>query len=255
MLTKEQILKDCKVEGNIVYLPSIQLERGLYLEVKNSLELIGGKWKGGKIQGFVFTENPADLLTEITTGKIKNIKKDFQFFATPSHLADKLVELAQLEEYDLVLEPSAGQGAIIKAIQRVFIGLVHYCELMPLNRSFLDKIENTTYLVDNFLKLGRCKTTTGVFDKIIANPPFSKNQDIDHVRQMYECLKPGGRIVTIVGTHWECSINKKEVSFKNWINSLDADIIPIEAGEFKESGTNIKTNILVINKPNNKLNH
>ena len=56
-----EILKNSKVEGNIIKLPQGQLDRQQYLEVKKKLELIGGKWKGGKVMGFVFEEDPTDL--------------------------------------------------------------------------------------------------------------------------------------------------------------------------------------------------
>ncbi len=45
-MSKEEVLQQCTIEGNIVKLPSITLDRKNYLEVKKSLELIGGKWKG-----------------------------------------------------------------------------------------------------------------------------------------------------------------------------------------------------------------
>lgn len=38
-----------------------------------------------------------------------------QDYLTPEKLADELVEIAELEQHDTILEPSAGQGAIIKA--------------------------------------------------------------------------------------------------------------------------------------------
>jgi len=90
-MTKEQILQNCTVEGNIVKLPNIQLDRKDYQEVARALELIGGKWKGGKIMGFVFITNPSELLIQISNGEKRNLKKEFQFFATPEKLADKLV--------------------------------------------------------------------------------------------------------------------------------------------------------------------
>lgn len=43
----KEILNQCTVEGNVVKLPGVQLERKKYIEVKKHLELIGGKWKGG----------------------------------------------------------------------------------------------------------------------------------------------------------------------------------------------------------------
>ena len=45
-MTKEQVLQDCTIEGNVVKLPNIQLDRKDYQEVAKALELIGGKWKG-----------------------------------------------------------------------------------------------------------------------------------------------------------------------------------------------------------------
>ena len=89
-----RILKDCTVDGNVVKLPNIKLDRKEYLEVKKALELIGGKWKGGKVAGFVFASDPTDLLNQIANGEKRNLKKEFQFFATPEKLAAYLVELA-----------------------------------------------------------------------------------------------------------------------------------------------------------------
>jgi hypothetical protein len=59
--------------------------------------LIGGKWKGGKVFGFVFATDPTELLDQIANGEKRNLKKEFQFFATPEKLADELVYLADLE--------------------------------------------------------------------------------------------------------------------------------------------------------------
>lgn len=250
MQTKNDVLKACTVEGTIVKLPGVQLDRKLYVDVKKALELIGGKWKGGNVQGFVFNEAPGNLLAQISIGTKVNIQKDYQFFWSPDSLCDRMVQMAYLEEYDLVLEPSAGQGAIIKAIQRTgFKGLIHYCELMPLNRTFLERIPDTAYITDNFLKLGRSKITTGVFDKIIANPPFSQDQDVDHILQMWDCLKPGGRIVTVSGKSWQYTSKKKAVKFRQFIEDVNAEIETIPAGTFKEAGTNIETLLLTIDKP------
>ena len=42
MKTKE-VLQQCTVEGNVIKLPNIQLNREEYLKVKKQLELIGMK--------------------------------------------------------------------------------------------------------------------------------------------------------------------------------------------------------------------
>lgn len=247
-MTKQEVLQKCTVEGNIVKLPDLQLDRKVYLEVKQSLELIGGTWKGGKVYGFVFLSDPTELLEEIATGEKRNLKKEFQFFGTPASLADELVQRSELKASDRVLEPSAGQGAIIKAINRVFPEkYIEYCELMPVNQTVLRSSCTAIDIGNDFLLLDE-DLQTNSFDKIIANPPFSKNQDIDHVRKMYRHLRKGGRIVTITSKHWLTCENKKEKEFKQWLESINAYWEEVPQGAFKESGTNVAALILVIDK-------
>lgn len=239
-----EILQQCTVEGNVVKLPNRQLERNEYLDVKKALELIGGKWKSGKVQGFVFAQDPTELLSQIATGEKRNLKKEFQFFETPANIADRLVELADINYNDTVLEPSAGQGAIVKAIHRAHPHrTVCGYELMAVNQTFLSKIECFELLGSDFLKECTCH-----FDIIIANPPFSKNQDIEHIYKMFDWLCAGGRLVSIASIHWQFACGKKETAFRQWLEKNNAEILPLEKGTFQESGTMIESCIVVIQK-------
>lgn len=244
MTTKEQVLQNCTVEGNVVKLPTVQLDRKLYQEVAKSLELIGGKWKGGKVFGFVFVTDPTDLLEEIANGEKRNLKKEFQFFATPEKLADKLVYFADLKQHDTILEPSAGQGAIIKAINKVCDVVPDCFELMDVNTIILNKSGLKFNLIGNDFLKHNGKTYT----KIIANPPFTKNQDIYHLKEMYNCLSRGGRLVCITSESWVNGIQKKQVEFKRWLDEIEAEVINIEKGSFKESGTDVGGKIIIIDK-------
>lgn len=244
-MNKIEVLQNCKVEENVIKLPDTQLDRKEYLEVKKALELIGGKWKGGKVAGFVFKNDPTDLLNQIANGEKRNLKKEFQFFATPTDLAEKLVYYADLKNHDTILEPSAGQGAIIEHINKQCSVVPDCFELMEVNKIILNKTELKFELIgDDFLK-----SDSKEYSKIIANPPFSKNQDITHVYKMFDKLNRGGKIVTIMSKHWQNSTNKKETEFRNWLEELEAEVIEIKAGEFKESGTSIATVIVLIDKP------
>lgn len=240
------VLQECKVEGNVIKLPSAQLERKLYQEVAKALELIGGKWKGGKTFGFVFPSDPTELLAQISNGESRNLKKEFQFFETPNKWADIIVaEAFNCTCIGRVLEPSAGRGSIIKAIHSIDPDInVFYYELMDINRTFLEKLINVTSLGKDFLT----EPTDLKFSHIISNPPFSNNQDIDHIRHMYELLKEGGRLVSFTSPHWKIATGKKETQFRQWLEEVEADEWNIPAGEFKESGTSIATCIVIIDK-------
>jgi hypothetical protein len=239
------VLKKCTIEGNIIKLPNEQLDRNVYQEVKKSLELIGGKWKGGKVFGFVFNEDPTELFEQIANGEKRNLKKEFQFYATPAELADELVSYANIHNSHKILEPSAGQGAIINAIHRISGTMpVDYCETMGVNLTFLQKMKNVNPVGVDFLEINE----PNKYDRIIANPPFSKNQDIQHVYKMHDCLKEGGRLVSVVSKHWQNCDNKTEAGFKQWLKVAKAEIHEIDAGVFKESGTMIASCILIIDK-------
>lgn len=246
MNTKEEILKNCTVEGLIVKLPNVQLERKLYQEVAKSLELIGGKWKGGKISGFVFQIDPTDLLAEISEGSKRNLKKEFQFFATPEKIAKQLVGLAELNDTDTILEPSAGQGAIIKEINEQSSIVPDCFELMDINMKILNESNLSFNVLGNDFLTNNLKNES--YSKIIANPPFTKNQDIIHLKEMFRLLKKNGRLVCITSESWKNSDKKIHKDFEKWLIEVKAKHIHLEKGTFKESGTMVSANIIIINK-------
>lgn len=235
-----------KCDGNRMDLPNhFSFSKKEYTDLKNEIIKSGGIYSKN---GFDFIEKSEIVYDRITSGSNYNFKKEFQFFGTPDTLADKLVELSfELpSQISTVLEPSAGQGAIIKAIHRIDPDInVHYCELMNLNLSFLQNYTGPTeFISKDFLSIKK----VNYFSQIIANPPFSKNQDIDHILKMYECLTEGGRLVSISSESWVNGTQKKQVDFKNWLNKVNAEVIDIEKGAFKESGTMVGVKIIVINK-------
>lgn len=181
----EEILRHCTLEDNVLKLPQVQFNKKSYAEAKKWIEEAGGSWQGGKVQGFTFPFNAERVFSILREGKRCNLQQDFQFFATPPEVADWLVMLAGgVHEDEKVLEPSAGTGSIIDAIHRSCPDVIVDCyELMPENKEILAKKDNIRILGDDFTK---CDVAQ--YDKIIANPPFSKNQDIRHVRRMYECV-------------------------------------------------------------------
>lgn len=254
-MEKQDILKQCRVEGNIVKLPGIQLDRKLYMQVAQALELIGGKWKGHKVQGFVFPDDPTELLQEIANGEKRNLKKEHQAFYTPTGIAELMVNMAGLREEHSIMEPSAGSGAILEVIFRYYPkSTVFVCETMKTAVMTLEKKfgDNPRFFFLNpeddgdFLKL----PDRPVFDRIIANPPFGKNQDIEHIYKMYSMLAPGGMIVTLASTHWMISSNRKEKQFAEWLSEVNGSATEMGPGVFKESGTNIPIVLIRIEKPN-----
>lgn len=241
----EDVLKHCTFNDNILRLPDVQLNPKSYAEVKKWITEAGGKWNGGKIQGFTFDFDATRVAGILMSGKRCNLKQEFQFFSTPPTLAEWLVSLSDVKPGYAVLEPSAGTGAIIKAIHKTCPEVVvDAFELMPENRQTLEKMINVSLVDEDF--------TQGVprlYDRIFANPPFARNQDIRHARMMYDALDPnGGEMCVITSRHWVNAPEKECEQFRNWLHEVNAETHEIPNGVFDESGTSVATMAIVIKR-------
>ena len=113
-----------------------QLDRKLYERTNKVLEAAGGKWDR-RAKAHVFADDAATRMEQILlTGDIVIPKDEFNYFPTPPDVVDRLMELADVRPGMLVLEPSAGQGAIANAC-RTAGGEVTCIELMPANAQAL----------------------------------------------------------------------------------------------------------------------
>lgn len=240
-----KILSNCRIEGNIVFLPERQLDRKIYVAVNKHLEHIGGKWNR-KAKGHVFDSDPADSFENmLLTGETTDFKKEFQFFETPRELAQKMIVMLQIEENNSILEPSAGRGAIIDYISWLPMGaLIFAMEINPENCKLLVKkgfgiVEEGDFLTYNW------QTT---FDRIIMNPPFTRQQDIDHIRHAWSLLEEGGILVSVVSESPFFRENRLSVEFREFLDKVNAEIIINPEGTFKASGTMVRTRLIKIVK-------
>lgn len=236
---KLMVVNDKRLE-----LPKIQIIN--YAEVKKVLIKAGGKYR--KL-GFDFPTDAQTIKNRLISGEEINDKKKFQFFPTPQAIAEQMVELACLDSSHRVLEPSAGMGDIA---MRIPPGSFKELIVVEINPDCIETLAKYyTGYQEDFLTLH--KEDIGAFDRIIANPPFTNNQDVDHVIHMYKFLNPGGRLVSIMSPSWTFGQQKKQKSFRKWFEALQdrqlAELTELDQGTFKESGTNVKTVMVIINKP------
>jgi len=170
------------------------------------------------------------------------------FFPTPKPLVRKMIEAADIEEGQKILEPSAGKGDILDVLK----------EEKP-EATDVKAVELMSPLV-NILEAKGYDVTSKDFleykepaDKILMNPPFEKGQDIDHVRHAYDLLNPGGRVVAIVSEGSFSRSDKKATGFREWLDEVDGRSEKIERGAFtgKEAfrQTGVASRMVVIDKP------
>lgn len=241
------VLQKSRIEGNKVFLPPSQMERKLYEKVNKVLEIAGGKWNRSA-KAHVFADDPEEIIADaISTGGILDRKKEFQYYPTPDSLADEMVALAKIEGQHRILEPSAGDGAIVRAIRRASkVAPIVAVEVQEKHRATLNKFPFVTVFTDDFLS--HYALTIGVFQRIIANPPFRNLQDIIHLRRMWDLLATGGILVCVTSPAWEFRQTKLCVEFREWLNKIDHAVRRLPEGTFAESGAQVRSLLLTLRK-------
>lgn len=225
----QRTLGKCTYAGDTVYLPKERLEN--YIDLKKAFENVGAKYKNNT---FVFQNDAEPFIKRLMNGDSVNIKKEFQFFPTPPHVAQKVVDSIYWDNtINVIGEFSAGQGGLLDFLPKKYE--FNIVELMPENVEILNKKGYKAQQGDFLSK------HWGMVDLIVLNPPFSKNQDIMHFMHAWDHLNEKGQISCITSPHWLIASDKKSKDFRAFIDDIGATYEEISAGEFKSSGTNIKT--------------
>lgn len=232
-----------------VVLPNEQLARPLYVEVNKVLDAVGGAWnKKAKAHLFPKGVDPRDVLSDaLDTGEVVHEKKSRQAFYTPVEVAALAVKRAEIEPHMVVLEPSAGEGALVQAVfEACPTAAVTAVENDPRALGVLrDRCRQPKLTVDeaDFLQLSPHPKGFSLFHRVVMNPPFADGQEIEHVRHAFRFLAPGGRLVAIMSPAITFRTDKRYMEFRDWINANTEDRAFEELPEnaFRESGTNVRT--------------
>ena len=118
------------------------------------------------------------------------------YFPTPAAVADRMVDLADIQPAQMILEPNGGKGSLIDAIQRKHPDAA--VDVYEVNHHLRELLCSRARPFGHDFWRKRPASRPG-YDRILMNPPFEKGQDIEHVTPgLDSLLKPGGRLVAIV---------------------------------------------------------
>lgn len=223
-----------------------QLPRAVYTATDKALREAGGVWQR-KVKAHVFTKDPTQVLAQyLDAGEYTDRQKLLQQFWTPSEVAKAaaawLFDEAP-EPGDLLLEPSAGTGELMRAAAR------------HVDESQIDGVEVDSLLAptvafgcrsfywQDFLKMDDLPAK---YRWILMNPPFADQQDIEHVSYALSKLRPTGPValVAIMSPTWQTSETKRARAFRAELQKWKTEVRELPVGAFKESGTHVRTTML-----------
>lgn len=170
----------------------------------------------------------------------RNVGNDF--FPTPPKLVERMVEEANIGPGMRVLEPSAGKGDIADALRAAG------------DKVNVDTVESSSTLRDLLEAKGHDVVGHDFmdynpeekYDRIVMNPPFGTDNGASHVQHAYDLLKPGGRLVAIMGDG-----ARGREQFDRWLESVGGTTEPLPEGSFKSSfrPTGVNTRLITVDKP------
>ena len=78
---------------------------------------------------------------------------------------------------------------------------------------------------------------------IVANPPFNKGQEIQHVYHMGELSQT---VVSVISNAYLGNTTKPYQQFRDWLEQKGALILQMPKNSFQQSGTAIGANLIII---------
>lgn len=242
-----------------------------FADAAKAMEMAGEAWGRSMNQAMAEAiqkklDETAAIITEIAddgdkTDEVRKAELELVgqkipgFFPTPPKLIELMIQCADLgPDVKLILEPSAGKGDIADAARKACPTAQVWCIEPNYQLRRILEMKKHKLVGEDFLRYESSEAP----DVILMNPPFEKGQDIDHVVQAMNEVRPGGRVVAIMS---EGPFFREDQKARDW-RSLMASIGPamfvmdLDDGAFagKDSfrQTGVKTRLIVYDRPERK---
>jgi predicted RNA methylase len=234
------VLSAGRCEGTRFFLPGTQLDRKLYDRTNEVLTALGGKWNRSA-KAHVFSSPCADLIDDAIETASFTRPGDMGWFPTPEDIASHVAAMADIQPGMTVLEPSAGEGALVHEALKLG-GRVTAIEIDPNRCEVVNGLFRCVAICDDFMSMNTSQLTQ--FDRVLMNPPFAKRADIHHVKHALKFLRPGGRLVAIMSAGVAFRDDALARDFRALCDTIEA----LPDGAFKQSGTMVRTVVVTITK-------
>jgi Methyltransferase small domain len=266
------ILATASITGRAVVIPQ-RLDRADYVAVNTVLTAIGGTWSRAE-RAHVFPHDPAAELAAILAGEPvpRPARTAEGFVPTPPELAEELVrEHTGLAELDAprVLEPSAGDGALVAAIRATAPeAIIVAVEPNTVRAAHLGAWPGVSLVTTTFEEYATSLTPSpsdtdaegpvgreSRFDAVVMNPPFAVPGHptiwIDHLRLAWRLLTPGGQLTAIVPRGYTFRTDRRHTAIRALVEQVGGTHQPLPDDAFGPRG--IRTVLLTMDKPSDYL--
>jgi len=87
-----------------------------------------------------------------------------------------------------------------------------------------------------------------LYDRVIGAPNFRDNIDCAHVMKMYDCVKPCGKLVSIMSPEWMTGNSELQIKFRKWLEDKSYTITMLPDNSYMEDGMTVPTILINLEK-------
>lgn len=237
-----------------VYVLPSELDRSHYTLCDEVLQRYGAKWSK-KNQGHLFASDAQVAAFKLAIASGEMVERNaLAYYPTPEHVARRLCNLVAQHDKNsalvrggVILEPSCGDGALGKVIHEYW----PLCDVIGVEIDPERAAAAFSSGVFQYVHIGDFMTRARpvpMYDAVIMNPPFDKNAWIEHASRAWAMtLEDGGIFAAILPASYGYLKSDDARSLRVMLETNSRSYVtePVEHGEFRESGTNVGTVLVV----------
>ena len=84
------------------------------------------------------------------------------------------------------------------------------------------------------------------YERVVMNPPFSRQRDIDHVVHAHKCLASQGLLIAVMSAGVSFREDCKARDFRRFVGRKRGTISPLPEHAFRESGTDVNAVLVTV---------
>ncbi|EIZ1085888.1 DUF4942 domain-containing protein [Klebsiella oxytoca] len=155
--------------------------------------MIGGRKDEDRKNCYRFDFNPEPVFEYLFINGTLPDQDSHQFYPTKGDVRQRALDLAEVHASHSVLDPSAGFGDFLAPLTgKIDVTAI---EIHPVAAATL-RAKGYNTIQGDFL--GVKPIDTGLFDRVLMNPPYSEGRWSHHLLHALSFIKPGGKLVAVL---------------------------------------------------------